>query len=78
VNFCEEKILDLTKLLFRMVKHFGMQSLIVFFLAGIVFLTTGALIYIGARRIAEGEATWGFKPLCGTNGTNATIGGMDV
>lgn len=56
----------------RLVRQFKMQSLIVFLLAVLIFITTVALIYIGAQRMATGRSTWAFKPLCSTNSTNTT------
>lgn len=48
----------------RLVKIYKKQSLIVFLLAFLVVVTTGALVYSFSRRITSNTATWSFKPLC--------------
>jgi len=65
------------QLMDRTVRYFKLQSLLVFFLAGVIAITLVALIYSGASRIAAGQGGWGLKQYCravnGTNSTNATF-----
>jgi len=58
----------------RTVRAYKMQSVIVFFLAILIVITMGALVYSFSRRITDGTATWSFKPLCTAiaNTTNTT------
>jgi len=65
-------------LLESIVKSYKKQSIIVFFLAILIVITTGALVYSFSRRITSNTATWSFKALCQenttiTNTTNTTI-----
>jgi len=60
----------------RIVDYFKIQSLIVFFLAGTIVITTVALTYSGVARVTAGSSGWGFKQYCHpvnyTNHTNST------
>jgi len=48
----------------RIVRHFKLQSLIVFFLAGLIVLTAAALVQTGIRRIVLHLSSWGIKQYC--------------